>query len=103
MNDRRLYLLVIVFLASIVDIFFIKSVHTWFTITLLISWAALFKVLKFNDKSQIYAPILLFSLMPVFTILRLFEVAEKAAVWFFLYLIMKCLQEIKYLYKQNNL
>lgn len=85
-NKLKKYLLSIVCIGILVDIFFIKDAYEFVFVALTILCILMFRLYSLSEKFTILVTVVLFTFMMFLYMFGFKNVAEKAAIWVFVFL-----------------
>ncbi|HLB51738.1 hypothetical protein A3F07_00915 [candidate division WWE3 bacterium RIFCSPHIGHO2_12_FULL_38_15] len=88
-------LITFVAIFTLVDTLVLRNSGEFVIFILFLLWLVIMTLLKPNKDIFNKIGMGLFALIPILVIVRLFEVAERVAIWLFLYLVVKCVIEFK--------
>ena len=88
LNYGKYNLLVISVICILIDILFLKEFYLLVVLPILVIWILTIYLFEFDSRKIAFIVVLLFIIISSFHIINLSAIAEKAAIWAYLFLII---------------
>lgn len=88
----RLILLLLTFFGIFLDIFFLKITSSFIVLFLIVFWILSVKLYKFGGRDSVKVALGFLVLCPILLIFNKEAIAEKAAIWVYMFLVVGVIQ-----------